>query len=173
MDFCQNQRSMVTGLDSIQKRSGLNPTTLEETPMRPLSRLIPLATLSLLLASPVWAETLHYRAQLTTASEVPAKSGPGTGTADAMFDTASSRLTYTITYAGLSGPATAAHFHGPASATETAGVVIKLNGNLASPIRGEAVLTHEQAEALEKGLWYVNIHTASNPSGEIRGQLVK
>ncbi len=141
--------------------------------MRPYSTLIPLAALTLMLAPPAWAETLHFRAPLTTAAEVPAKTGPGTGTADAMFDTASSRLTYTITYSGLSGPATAAHFHGPASATETAGVVIKVNGNLASPIRGEALLTHEQAEALEKGLWYVNVHTASNPAGEIRGQLVK
>ena len=141
--------------------------------MRPFSKIIPLAALTLLLAHPAWAETLHFMAPLSTAAEVPVKSGPGTGTVDATLDTTSSKLTYTITYAGLSGPATAVHFHGPASATETAGVAVKINGNLASPIRGETMLTHEQAEALTKGQWYVNIHTANNPAGEIRGQLLK
>ena len=141
--------------------------------MRPFSSVIPIAALALLLAHPAWAETYHFMAPLSTAAEVPVKSGPGTGTVDAILDTVSSKLSYTITYAGLSGPATAAHFHGPASATETAGVAIKINGNLASPIRGEATLTHEQAESLLRGQWYVNIHTANNPSGEIRGQLLK
>ncbi|MHB8354155.1 MAG: CHRD domain-containing protein, partial [Burkholderiales bacterium] len=123
--------------------------------MRPFSKIIPLAALTLLLAHPAWAESLHFMAPLSTAAEVPVKSGPGNGIVDATLDTATSRLSYTITYAGLSGPATAAHFHGPASATETAGVAIKINGPLASPIRGEATLTHEQAEALMKGQWYV------------------
>ncbi len=149
-------------------------TRFQEPLLRPsLPKVISLAALALMLGNPAWAETVHFMARMSTAAEVPAKSGPGTGTVDAMLDTASSRLTYTITYAGLSGPATAAHFHGPASATETAGVAVKINGDLASPIRGEATLTHEQAEALMKGLWYVNVHTASNPSGEIRGQLMK
>ncbi len=141
--------------------------------MRPFSKIIPMAALTLLLVHPAWAETVHFMASLSTAAEVPAKSGPGTGTVDATLDTGSSKLSYTITYAGLSGPATAAHFHGPAGAKETAGVAVKINGDLASPIRGEAMLTHEQAEALMHGQWYVNVHTASNPAGEIRGQLMK
>ncbi len=87
--------------------------------MRPFSKVIPIAALTLLLVHPVWAETLHFVAPLSTAAEVPVKSGPGTGTVDAALDTTSSKLTYTITYAGLSGPATSADFLGPPCACET------------------------------------------------------
>lgn len=136
-------------------------------------RAIPLLVLTLLTASPVWAEMLHFKAHLDTASEVPQKTGPGHGQVDAMFDTATSRLTYTITYADLSGPVTGAHFHGPAGPTETAGVAVKMTGNLASPIKGNAVLTSAQADALTHGHWYVNLHTSANPGGEVRGQVMK
>ncbi len=141
--------------------------------MRSFSKALALAAFTVLVGNPAWAETAHLTAKLSTAAEVPAKSGPGTGTVDAMLDTATGKLKYTITYAGLSGPATAAHFHGPAGPTESAGVAVKITGDLASPIKGEAMLTPEQADALMKGRWYVNVHTANNPSGEIRGQLMK
>ncbi len=141
--------------------------------MHSLSKTLALAALALFLGSPAWAETAHLIAKLSTAAEIPAKSGPGIGSVDAMLDTASGKLKYTITYDGLSGRATAAHFHGPASASESAGVAVKITGDLTSPIEGEAMLTPEQADALMAGRWYVNIHTANNPSGEIRGQLMK
>ncbi len=141
--------------------------------MRSFSKVLALAAFTLLLGNPAWAETVRLTAKLSTAAEVPAKSGPGTGSVDAMLDTESGKLKYTITYDGLSGQATAVHFHGPASATESAGVAVKINGVLTSPIEGETMLTPEQANALMTGRWYVNIHTANNPSGEIRGQLMK
>ena len=136
-------------------------------------RAIILLALALFATAPAWAEMLHFKARLDTASEVPQKTGPGHGTVDATLDTATSRLTYTITYADLSGPLTGAHFHGPAGPTEKADVAIKIGGNLASPIHGEATLTHEQVEALTHGRWYVNLHTAANPGGEVRGQVMK
>ena len=43
----------------------------------------------------------------------------------------------------------------------------------ASPIKGEATLTPEQATDLQAGKWYFNIHTAANKGGEIRGQVTK
>ncbi|MDE2259808.1 MAG: CHRD domain-containing protein [Betaproteobacteria bacterium] len=141
--------------------------------MHSFSKTLALAAFALFLSNPAWAETTHLSAQLSTAAEIPAKSGPGIGSVDAILDTASGKLKYTITYDGLSGRATAAHFHGPASASESAGVVVKITGDLTSPIEGEAMLTPEQANALMAGRWYVNIHTANNPSGEIRGQLMK
>ncbi len=141
--------------------------------MHSLSKTLALAALALFLGSPAWAETAHLIAKLSAAAEIPAKSGPGIGSVDAMLDTASGKLKYTITYDGLSGRATAAHFHGPASTSESAGVTVKITGDLTSPIEGEAMLTPEQADALMAGRWYVNIHTANNPSGEIRGQLMK
>ena len=136
-------------------------------------RAIPLLVLALFAASPAWAELLHFKAHLDTASEVPMKHGPGHGTVDATFDTATSRLTYTISYANLSGPVTGAHFHGPAGPMDTAGVVVKITGKLATPIHGEATLSPELADALTHGRLYVNLHTTENPGGEVRGQVMK
>jgi CHRD domain len=72
----------------------------------------------------------------------------------------------------LTGPATAAHFHGPAAVGANAGVVVPFNP-VTSPITGKATLTDAQIADLETGKWYANVHTAANPGGEIRGQMVK
>ena len=97
----------------------------------------------------------------------------GTGTVEATYDTAAKKLMWTITYSALSGPATAAHFHGPAAATANAPPVVPISGSLASPIKGEATLTDAQAADLQAGRWYLNIHTAAKPDGELRGQVAK
>ena len=80
-------------------------------------------------------------------------------------------MSYRVTYSGLSGAATAGHIHGPAGPGANAGVAVPF-ANAASPISGEVKLTPEQLTQLSSGQWYVNIHTARNPGGEIRGQLV-
>ena len=82
-------------------------------------------------------------------------------------------LTWTATYDGLTGPATAAHFHGPAAEGEDAGPVVPIDGDLANPIEGSATLTEEQVTQLMDGLWYLNIHTEQYPGGEIRGQVMQ
>jgi hypothetical protein len=114
-------------------------------------------------------------AHLTGANEVPANTATGTGTAWILFDAQNNTLSWTVEYTGLTGDATGAHFHGPADATATAGVIISLVtadvGALASPIQGTAQISPEQATQLTGGQWYVNIHTAANPGGEIRGQV--
>lgn len=126
----------------------------------------------LALASPSYAETVHLKATLNGASEVPPNQTAGTGTVTATFDTASKQLSWKGDYSGLSGPATAAHFHGPAEAGKNAGVAIPITPNT-SPFTGSATLTDSQASDLLAGRWYVNIHTAANPGGEVRGQLLK
>ena len=123
------------------------------------------------LASPASAEKL--KAKLDGKSEVPATTSSGTGTADLNYDAASKKLSWTVTYSGLSGPATAAHFHGPAEAGKNAGVAVAIPNAAASPVKGEATLTDAQAADLLGGNYYVNIHTAANPGGEIRGQVTK
>lgn len=117
------------------------------------------------------AESIKLHAHMMAASEVPPKGGDGMGEVDATLDTVTNQLVYTVTYMGLSGDATAAHFHGPAAVGVNAGVVVPIKGALASPIRGEATITPEQAADLLAGKWYFNVHTAANPGGEIRGQL--
>ena len=125
------------------------------------------------LATSAFAETITYKAALKGSNEIPANTSMGTGTADVTYDTVTKKLTWTVTYNGLSGPATASHFHSPAAATENAGVTVPLTGALTSPIKGEATLTDALAKDLADGKMYFNIHTAANPGGEIRGQVTK
>ena len=127
----------------------------------------------LIAATPAFADKVSYVADLRGASEVPANDSKGTGSVDATYDSVTMKLTWTVTYTGLTGPATAAHFHGPAAVGANAGPVVTLSGNLASPVKGEATLTQAQAAELAKHLWYLNVHTAVHASGEIRGQLMR
>ena len=112
------------------------------------------------------ADVIPMKATLAGAGSVK-----GTGMADVKLDTATNELTWKVTYSGLTGDATAAHFHGPAEVGQNASVVVPFKGPLASPINGKATITPGQAADLVAGKWYVNIHTAANPGGEIRGQV--
>jgi hypothetical protein len=124
------------------------------------------------VATAASAATLQFHATMNGASEVPPKQTAGTGETLATLDTAKKELSYTVTFENLSGPATAAHFHGPAAAGANAGVVVPIGGKSpTSPVHGTATLTDAQIKDLEAGMWYVNIHTAANPGGEIRGQV--
>ncbi|KIZ36603.1 MULTISPECIES: CHRD domain-containing protein [Rhodopseudomonas] len=122
---------------------------------------------------PAFAEEMTMTTPLTSAAEVPPNNSTGKGTAKVDYDTASKKLSWTITYSGLTGPATAAHFHGPAEPGKNAGVVIPIPNIAKSPAEGSATLTDAQAADLMAGKYYVNIHTAANKGGEIRGQVTK
>ena len=111
-------------------------------------------------------------ATLSAASEVPPINSKASGEADVKIDVKDYKLSWTIKYADLSGVVTGAHFHGPAIAGVNADVVVPISGDLTSPIKGEATLTAEQTAELLEGKWYVNLHTAAHPDGEIRGQVV-
>ena len=126
----------------------------------------------LAFAPAAFAATENYTADLKAASEVPANDSKGSGSLTATYDTASKKLTYTVNYKDLSGPATMAHFHGPADAKANAPVVVPAK-DAANPIKGEATLTDAQAADLQAGKWYFNVHTAANKGGEIRGQVMK
>jgi len=112
------------------------------------------------------------KATLDGKSEVPPNTSNATGTADIDYDPASKKLSWKLTYSGLTGPATAAHFHGPAAPGANAGVKVPIP-NTASGSEGSATLTDEQAADLTAGKYYVNVHTEANKGGEIRGQVTK
>lgn len=118
-------------------------------------------------ASPAFAGKTSFTADLKGTSEVPATDSTASRKADATYDDSTESLTWTITYSGLSGPATAAHFHGPAREGEIAGPMITISP-LASPVKRAAVLTDDQSKALTGGTVYINVHTAKYPNGEIR-----
>ena len=127
---------------------------------------------ALTVAVPALAETVNLKADMNAASEVPANSSKATGTVTASYDTASKKLSWKGSYKDLTGPATAAHFHGPAEAGKNAGVMVPISP-ATSPFEGSATLNDDQAKALMAGKLYVNVHTAENKGGEIRGQLKK
>jgi hypothetical protein len=124
----------------------------------------------LMATTPLQAKTIHFSTALNGASEVPRNTTSGTGTVKADLDTATNAFTYTVTYTGLTGPATMAHFHGPAAPGANAPPIVVIK-SLQSPIKDSAVLTGDQAKDLQAGKWYFNVHTAAHPGGEIRGQL--
>ncbi|MET0657012.1 MAG: CHRD domain-containing protein [Steroidobacteraceae bacterium] len=96
-----------------------------------------------------------------------------TGKLNGTFDTQTRELSYKVEYSGLSGPAMAAHFHGPAEPGKDAGVAVPVTGELKSPITSKATLTDAQAADLLAGKYYLNFHTQANPKGELRGQVEK
>lgn len=116
------------------------------------------------------ANTVVLGGQLSGANEVPPVTTAGSGTVEARFDKTTQVLSWKVTFSNLSGPATAAHFHGPAAPGSNAGVVIPFSGNT-SPIEGSATLTPAQAADLLAGKWYANVHTAANKGGEVRAQI--
>ena len=120
------------------------------------------------------AATINLKADLKASAEVPPKDSAGTGTLTGTLNTETNEFTYHIEFSGLTGPVAAAHFHGPAAEGVNAKPQLPIKGTpITSPIDGKATLTSEQAKELVDGKWYFNLHTAANPGGEIRGQVLK
>ena len=122
--------------------------------------------------APAFAETIKYKADLSSASEVPPNNTGAKGTIEATYDSGAGTLSWSGSYSGLSGPAVAAHFHGPAAAGVNAPVLVPVDAK-ASPFEGSAKITADQAKDFADGMVYFNIHTAKNKGGETRGQMAK
>jgi hypothetical protein len=124
---------------------------------------------------------------LSGAQETPATTSSAIGSMDVFYTRNTRILTYTVTWSGLTGAVAAMHIHGLAPIGYATGIVqniITSSGGLATPnatlygvsgkfsgtlyVDGVAV----KEENLLNGLYYLNIHTAANPNGEIRGQIV-
>ncbi|MBO0734994.1 MAG: CHRD domain-containing protein [Alphaproteobacteria bacterium] len=121
------------------------------------------------------AAPVSFKVPLSGTQQVPPVQTSGSGTAELTYDPSTRTVTWSVTYNGLSGPATMAHFHGPAAQGKNGPPVVwlsKQGSALTSPITGEATLTPQQAQQFTAGEWYINVHTQAHPAGEIRGQVV-
>lgn len=139
-----------------------------------------------------------FVAALTAAAEIPAPAGSPTATGSASVVLEDRVLTVVVTVNGnLTSNVTMAHIHGPASTPATANIVLDFVPSMAAvinagtrtgtivsasfdldnlPVSASGVLrvdANTLVQMLNSGQAYVNVHTVTNPSGEIRGQLVK
>ena len=136
--------------------------------IRNSSAVAALAVSMMFAAASAQAEMMKFTTEMTGAAEVPPTGSAATGTVEVTLDTAAKTVTWIYSHKGLSGDMTAAHIHGPATATEVAGPVIDTTGET---MKGSAPITDPQAAELIAGMYYFNIHTEKFPDGEIRGQL--
>ncbi len=141
--------------------------------MRKFVGLAVVAGAALVLAAMSFAASsgMGWSAKLTAAQEIP-KQVVKTPAAHGAFTAAlhGKKLTWTLTFAKLSGPATAAHIH-MAAMGKAGNVVVPLCAPCKSGAHGTATISAAVLKAFPKHLLYVNVHTAKNPAGEIRGQL--
>jgi len=118
--------------------------------------------------------TFTVTANANAAQEVPTNTSTGTGTLTGTYDSVSNKITFQLSWTGLTGNATNMHFHGPALPGVPAGVALGITGWSATPsgtLSSSLTLTQAQEADLMAGKWYWNIHTAANGGGEIRGQV--
>ena len=122
------------------------------------------------------ATTLSLSAKLLASQEVPKPQAPATArgsfAAGLVRNGAGGSLSWRLTFQGLSGKASAAHVH-LGRRGKAGPVAVPLCGPCRSGARGTAKLNAKTVAALLAGGAYVNVHTAKNPAGEIRGQVVR
>jgi hypothetical protein len=144
--------------------------------------LAPVAAVAILLAAqtPSYAEIVKLTADLTGSAETPPSASKGSGALIGLYDTTTKKLSWTITYSDLTGPVTRADFHGPAGVGDYGSIKVGVEASDGkanqSPIEGSANLTERTERPLDQvllsGAFYVNLHTAAHPNGEIRGQIL-
>jgi CHRD domain len=132
-------------------------------------RLLGAAAASLALAGLAEAQLVYLQATINGAQEVPPTTSTATGTGCFTFDPSTNIISYNITFSGLLGTETAAHFHIGAPGVNGGVAVVLPTG---SPKIGTAPLTAAQVAQLLAGNFYTNIHSTVFPGGEIRGQMV-
>jgi CHRD domain len=116
--------------------------------------------------------TVNFAATINGANEVPANASAATGSLQGVLDKTTNIFSVTLNYTGLT--ATNMHIHkGPAGVS--GGVLFGLStAPFSSPVSySSPALSAGQVDSLMNNLYYINIHSAAFPAGEIRGQITK
>ncbi len=124
--------------------------------------------------------TTTFTAYLSGAQEVPVNPSTAKGFGRVTLNEAETSITVSVSYgsaaAPLSSNVTVGHIHGPATPGVNAGVLFDLapagGVTFGSVSNATFNITPAQVADLKAGLFYFNIHTANNPGGEIRGQIL-
>ena len=124
-----------------------------------------------LYAGQATAATRTFFAVLNAGQETPPNDSNALGVAYLTFDDKTLKVCYSVSYISLSGPASAAHIHGPAAPGVSAAILVALSPT-ANPLNGCVTLPKANRKDLKHGMTYVNVHTAKFPGGEIRGQVI-
>lgn len=123
------------------------------------------------------AALIPWSAELTPEQEtheVVGLSNDEMGSASGTLDTDVGELTWDLHWSGLTGPATAAHFHegAPGVAGPVEVPIFTTEMGAEGEHMGNATIDDMQISELLAGNWYINVHTEANPPGEIRGQVL-
>jgi len=107
------------------------------------------AVLGFIAACGLWpaqaqSNSVTFTTQLRAGNEVPPADSSGVGQVEAVLNKSTNELSWKMSYEGLSGPATAAHLHGPARSGVNAGVAVPFPGTISSPMSGQVILTAAQ-----------------------------
>lgn len=115
--------------------------------------------------------------ELSPNQEVPPGKSVASGRMSVSYDKCENLLKFTITWKNLTGNPVGAHIHGPAPRGVNASVKYDFSalipkvtsGTFSNSVKVDGIAIVE--ESLLQGQYYINIHTAQNPGGEIRGQI--
>lgn len=117
---------------------------------------------------------IHFVAEMSADEQSAYTESDGKARAEFVLERATLRLSWTLTYSGLTSAPVGVAIHGPQSPGGNAGVLIDMGtGGIRSPLRGSAILTDGQLEYLLTGRTYVNLRTRKYQPGELRGQIMR
>ena len=130
-----------------------------------------LGGVSLASAGTAMKPPMKFTATLNVGQERPHPMGMMIGGSGRFTSTITgTTMKWKLTFAHLSGAAAAAHIHSGVRG-KSGPVLVPLCGPCTSGVSGSTAVTSAQIAAMIVGKDYVNVHTAKNPGGEIRGQI--
>jgi CHRD domain len=125
------------------------------------------------LAAAASAQVTYFAAYLDGAQEVPPVASPGHGWGIVRLDAGSGTVQLYCYHTVLSATANAAHLHQGAVGVGGGAIVVTMAQIAPTTWTGSGALSPAQIAALQSDGMYLNVHTATNPGGEIRGQVVR